>query len=192
MKRFVFLALILVLPMSQKADENVTQKIIKPNGISWFWFGQAVVDSAQSAVCFFEDEERDEEQQIIVMNREDLSRIKAFVRGTFFEKFDFSPIFPEYLSLRYRNVIRLYSVRRQPNDESPDYYDKVLVHIPISEQTTGEQYDDIVKEYHDLIKSIKKTPKKRTWWQIFFFTSCLFTSSMIFFYVRRKRKHENI
>jgi len=163
MNRFVFLAVSLLLPMSQMADENAAQKIVKHNGTSWFWFGQAVVDSAQSAVCFFWDETGEEEQQIVVTNRDDLSRVKEFVREKFFEKFDFSPTIPDYRSIRYTNVIRLYSVRGQPNEKSPDYYDKVLVHIPISEQTAGEQCDDIEKEYLDLIKSIKKPPKKKRW-----------------------------
>jgi len=197
MKRFVFLTLTLVLSMSLKADENVAQKDVKHNGMSWFWFGQAVIDCAQSAVCSFghEDEHEEQEKMIVVMGREDLSKIKTFVKEKFFDKFICSPNFPDYRSISYADVIALYSIRLNPDDKLP-LYDKVLVYIPISDQTAGGQYDDIVKEYHDLIKSIitsskESPPKKKKWWQIFLFTSSLFASSVIFFYVRRKRKHEN-
>jgi len=164
---FVFLVLWVVLPAGQMADERATNDV-KINGTSWFWFGQAVIDSAQSAVCSFWYglEHGEESEEIVVVNQDDLFQIKAFVGKRFFKQFDFSPVKPDHRSIRYENTITLYSTRVKPDGELP-IYDKVLVHIPISDQTTGGQYDDIVKEYHGLIKSITNKKKEKKWWHFF-------------------------
>jgi len=137
------------------SDEDIISEKTRHNGTSWFWFGQAVIDCAQSAECSFGyGEEHGEEEEIVITDQEDLTQIKAFVKKHFFEKFGFSPTIPDGgRNIRYVNVIILYSIPLSPDDESP-HYEEVLVHIPISSQTTEGQYDGVVKEYHELIKAI--------------------------------------
>ena len=156
---------------NQMADESTPHTDMRMNGASWFWFGQAVIDSAQSATCSFWYGEGHEEfgEEIVVVKREDLARIKAFAQKKFFKKFDFSPTVPDGRAIRWGNDITFYSIRVKPDDELP-IYDKVLVYIPISNQTTGDQYDDIVREYHELIKSITTAQKEKSamkWWLLF-------------------------
>jgi len=188
MKKFLALAFLFVMPTGQMAEENIAQKNIKHNGTSWLEFGQAVIDCAQSARCFlYRDEHEGIDEEVTIVNQEDLSLIKAFVKEKFIKKFNFSPTAPIAQSIRWENDITFYSIRLKPDDELP-HYDKVLVSIPISDLIAGDQYDSIIKEYHELIRSITNRPTGKRWWLILATTSSLAIASLIFFFIRRKMK----
>ncbi|MCL1920296.1 MAG: hypothetical protein FWG50_04335 [Kiritimatiellaeota bacterium] len=122
------------------------------NGIAWFWFGQALVDCAQSARCSWQDGENIKE--VMVTGKEGLSLIKAFAKENFQWRLGNSPIVPEHQNVVYANAISLYNVSPPlfKDGQSPSA-DNLIIHIPLSPQTTVGR-DEIIMGYQDLMRKI--------------------------------------
>jgi len=133
-------------------------KGLQSNGTRWFWFGLGLIDCAQSARCAWHDGK--ETRVMIVTDKKDLARIKAFAEKNFQWRLGQSPIVPEYHDVVYANAISFYNIPQSlSQDDQSLSEDNLIIHIPLSSQTTVER-DEIVTEYHNLMREIENPKEK--------------------------------
>jgi len=142
-------------------------KGLRWNESGWFWFGRGLINCTQSARCSWLDGE--EARVVTVTNKTDLLKIKAFAWNNFQFRFGQGPIDPEYRDVVYTNSISFYNIPLPlPQGDQPLPDDNLIIHIPLSSQTTVER-DEIITEYHNLMREIANPkeqdnpPKKRKW-----------------------------
>lgn len=133
----------------QQADPHEFDEIkthARHNGMYWFRFGPAVIESARAIVLHHDDGRYYKTKE----TDGNFNAVKKWIALNFARKLDFSPKTPIYKNVEIRRWVTLYASEPSADLSSRDSRKLILLSIPIISETAGSSKETTEKKYNEL------------------------------------------